>query len=224
MRRQRPVEIVENSLVAASPLPLHSLCRAAVAGQHSLATARRQAPLPLKPGHPGTRTHDCKRNGTACLMVTLAAAAGKAASRIVEGYIEHHDANSARPFRWSKQTEDLVEAWKRGTRRCRNWHRDKESSHEPLDSSCQQAFRLSAVRGPAFKDHANPDSVCRCRRSLWGAYFSAMAMKLASLHAAAIWLPSGSMASGLAGITAGWCVALSSQQTILLRLGRRTWW
>ena len=32
----------------------------------------------------------------------------------VEGYIEHHNANDARPFRWSRKPEDLVEAWKRG--------------------------------------------------------------------------------------------------------------
>ena len=32
----------------------------------------------------------------------------------IEGYIEHHNANDARPFRWSKAHEDLVEAWKKG--------------------------------------------------------------------------------------------------------------
>ena len=32
----------------------------------------------------------------------------------IEGYIEHHNANDARPFRWSRKPEDLVEAWKRG--------------------------------------------------------------------------------------------------------------
>ena len=32
----------------------------------------------------------------------------------IEGYIAHHNANHARPFRWSRKPEDLVEAWKRG--------------------------------------------------------------------------------------------------------------
>ncbi len=32
----------------------------------------------------------------------------------IEGYIEHHNSNDARPFRWSKAPEDLVEAWKKG--------------------------------------------------------------------------------------------------------------
>ena len=32
----------------------------------------------------------------------------------IEGFIEHHTANDARPFRWSRKPEDLVEAWNRG--------------------------------------------------------------------------------------------------------------
>lgn len=32
----------------------------------------------------------------------------------IAGYIEHPNANDARPFRWSRKPEDLVEAWKRG--------------------------------------------------------------------------------------------------------------
>ncbi len=32
----------------------------------------------------------------------------------IERYIEHHNAADARPFRWSKEPEDLVEAWKKG--------------------------------------------------------------------------------------------------------------
>ena len=32
----------------------------------------------------------------------------------IEGYIAHHNANDARPFRWSRDPEDRVEAWKRG--------------------------------------------------------------------------------------------------------------
>lgn len=35
----------------------------------------------------------------------------------IGGYIEHHNANHARPFRWSRNPEDLVEAWKRGHRK-----------------------------------------------------------------------------------------------------------
>ncbi len=31
----------------------------------------------------------------------------------IEGYIEHHNTDDARPFRWSKAPEDLVEAWKK---------------------------------------------------------------------------------------------------------------
>ncbi len=37
----------------------------------------------------------------------------------VEDYIEHHNANDARPFRWSKAPEDLVEAWKKGHQKLR---------------------------------------------------------------------------------------------------------
>ena len=156
----------------------------------------------MKPGHPETRTHDYKRNGTTCLMAALDVATGKVIGQMVErhrseefvafldhvdegidpgtdvhvildnvsshksatvnewlkehanwtfhftptsaswtnavegffskltrqrlknavfnsidecitaieGYIEHHNANSARPFRWSRKPEDLVEA------------------------------------------------------------------------------------------------------------------
>ena len=35
----------------------------------------------------------------------------------IEGYIEHHNAADARPFRWSKAPGDLVEAWKKGHRK-----------------------------------------------------------------------------------------------------------
>ena len=160
----------------------------------------------MTPGHPETRTHGCKRNGTACLMAALDAATGMVAGQMVErhrseeflavldlvsqgikpgtqvhvildnvsshksaevnewlknnanwtfhfaptsaswmnavegffsrlsrqrlkraifnsldaciaaieGCIEHHNANDARPFRWSREPEDLVEAWKKG--------------------------------------------------------------------------------------------------------------
>ena len=32
----------------------------------------------------------------------------------IDGYIEHHNADDARPFRWSRKPEDLADAWKRG--------------------------------------------------------------------------------------------------------------
>ncbi len=170
------------------------------------ALGRTQTPLPMKPGHPETRTHDYRRSGTTCLMAALDVATGKVTGQMVErhrseeflafldlvsegikpgtqlhvvldnvsshksaevnewlkdnanwtfhfaptsaswmnavegffsrlsrqrlkhaifnsldeciaaieGYIEHHNANDARPFRWSKKPEDLVEAWKKG--------------------------------------------------------------------------------------------------------------
>ena len=170
------------------------------------ALGRTQRPLPMKPGHAETRTHDCRRNGTTCLLAALDTATGKVVGQTVErhrsaeflafldhvaegiapgtqvhvildnvsshksaevhewlkgrpdwtfhftptsaswmnavegffsklarqrlknavfdsldeciaaieGCIEHHNANDARPFRWSRKPEDLVEAWKRG--------------------------------------------------------------------------------------------------------------
>ena len=173
------------------------------------ALGRTRKPLPMKPGRPGTGTHDYKRNGTTCLPAALDVATGKVVGRTVErhrsrefisfldhvaegigsgtpvhvipdnvsshksaevnrwlrdhpdwtfhftptsaswmnavegffsklsrqrlrnavfnsldectaaieGYIEHHNASHARPFRWSKAPEDLVEAWKRGHRK-----------------------------------------------------------------------------------------------------------
>ena len=35
----------------------------------------------------------------------------------IEGCIEHRNARDARPFRWSRGPEDLVESWKRGHRK-----------------------------------------------------------------------------------------------------------
>ena len=35
------------------------------------ALSRTQKPLQMKAMHPRTRTHDCRRNGTACLMAAL---------------------------------------------------------------------------------------------------------------------------------------------------------
>ena len=173
------------------------------------ALGRTQTPLPMKAGHPETRTHDDTRNGTTCLMAALDVATGKVTGQMVErhrseeflafldlvsegikpgtqvhvvldnvssrksaevnewlkdnanwtfhftptsaswmnaverffsklskqrlkhaifnsldeciaaieGYIEHHNANDARPFRWSRKPEDLVEAWKTGHRK-----------------------------------------------------------------------------------------------------------
>ncbi len=174
------------------------------------ALGRTQKPLPMTPGHAGTRTRACRRNGTACLLAALDAATGQVAGRTVrhrsaeslafldhvaegiapgtpvhvildnvsshgsaevrgwlkgrpdrtsrftptsaswtdaveglfpklsrqrlknavfdspagcvaaiEGCIAHHDANDARPFRWSRRPEDLVAAWKRGRQKLR---------------------------------------------------------------------------------------------------------
>ena len=46
------------------------------------ALGRTRKPLPMKPGHPETRTHDYKRDGTACLMAALDTAAGKVTGRM----------------------------------------------------------------------------------------------------------------------------------------------
>ncbi len=48
------------------------------------ALGRTQTPLPMKPGHPGTRTHDDRRNGTTCLMAALDVATGKVTGEMVE--------------------------------------------------------------------------------------------------------------------------------------------
>ncbi len=173
------------------------------------ALGRTQRPLPMKPGHAETRTRDCRRNGTTCLLAALDVATGKVVGQTVErhrsaeftafldhvaegiepgtpvhvildnvsshksaevhewlgsrpdwtfhftptsaswmnavegffpeltrqrlkdavfdslddcvaaieGYIEHHNASDARPFRWSRNPEDLVASWKRGHRK-----------------------------------------------------------------------------------------------------------
>ena len=47
------------------------------------ALGRTQAPLPMKPGHPETRTHDDKRNGTTCLMAALDVATGTVTGQMV---------------------------------------------------------------------------------------------------------------------------------------------
>ncbi len=173
------------------------------------ALGRTQRPLPMKPGHAETRTHDYRRNGTTCLLAALDVATGKVVRQTVErhrsaeftafldhvaegtgpgtpvhvildnvsshksaevhewlrsrpdrafhftpapaswtdtvegflsrltgqqlrdavfdslddcvaaieGYIGHHNASDARPFRWSRNPEDLVASWKRGHRK-----------------------------------------------------------------------------------------------------------
>ncbi len=43
----------------------------------------------------------------------------------IEGYIAHHNAIDARPFRWSRRPEDLVEAWKRGHQKLREMASDE---------------------------------------------------------------------------------------------------
>ena len=169
------------------------------------APGRTRKPLPMKSGHPGTRTRDCRRCGTTCLLAALDIAIGRVAGSMIERHrpedfrafldhvadgtvpgtkvraildnvsarksaevhewlkrhpdrtfhftptsasrasaiegfssnlsrqrlgnavfnsvdeciaavedcIEHHDANDARPFRWSGKPGDLVEAWKK---------------------------------------------------------------------------------------------------------------
>ena len=48
------------------------------------ALGRTQEPLPMKPGHPGTRTHDYGRNETTCLVTALDISTGKVMGRTVE--------------------------------------------------------------------------------------------------------------------------------------------
>ena len=48
------------------------------------ALGRTQTPLPMKPGHPETRTHDYERNGTTRLMAALDVATGKVTGQMVE--------------------------------------------------------------------------------------------------------------------------------------------
>ncbi len=48
------------------------------------ALGRTQTPLPPAPGQPATRTHDCKRNGTATLLAALDVATGKVAGQMTE--------------------------------------------------------------------------------------------------------------------------------------------
>ena len=59
------------------------------------ALSRTQRPLPMKAGHPRTRTHDCRRNGTACLM----AAPGVATGRVVGGMAQRHRSREPSLFR-----------------------------------------------------------------------------------------------------------------------------
>ena len=47
------------------------------------ALGRTQKPLRMKAGHPETRTHDYRRNGTACLMAALDTATGKVTGQTV---------------------------------------------------------------------------------------------------------------------------------------------
>ena len=118
------------------------------------ALGRTRKPLPMKPGHPETRTHDYKRDGTACLMAALDNVSSHKSAEVsewlkenpdwafhftpapaswmnavegffsklsrqrlrhavinsldecvaaIEGYIAHHNAGDARPFRWSRK-------------------------------------------------------------------------------------------------------------------------
>ena len=48
------------------------------------APGRTKQPLPMKPCHPVTRAHDCKRNGTTGLMAALDVATGRVTGQLVE--------------------------------------------------------------------------------------------------------------------------------------------
>ena len=206
------------------------------------ALGRTQRPLPMKPGHAETRTHDYRRNGTTCLLAALDTATGKVVGRTVErhrsaeflafldhvaegiapgtqvhvildnvsshksaevhewlkgrpdwtfhftptsaswmnavegffskltrqrlkdavfdsldecvaaieGYIEHHNASDARPFRWSRKPEDLVEAWKRGHQKLEEMasnERIQPGGRSAVCRSARQADRRIARRG-----------------------------------------------------------------------------
>ncbi len=47
---------------------------------------------------------------------------------VIDGCNEHHNTNDAHPFRWSKKTEDLVDAQKKH-QKLQDRHREKESHH-----------------------------------------------------------------------------------------------
>ncbi len=51
------------------------------------ALGRTQTPPPMKPGHPGSRTHDDRRNGTTCLMPALDLATGKVTGQMVARHL-----------------------------------------------------------------------------------------------------------------------------------------
>ena len=178
------------------------------------ALSRTRKPLPMKPGHPETRTHDYRRNGTTCLMAALDTATGRVVGQMtqrhrsedfiafldhvaegiepgtrvhvildnlsahksaevnewlkdhpdwsfhftpapaswtnavegffarlsrrrlkhsvfhsldecigaIEAFIAHHNAHEARAFRWSKQPDELIAAWKRGYQKIESNH------------------------------------------------------------------------------------------------------
>ncbi len=66
----------------------------------------------------------------------------------MEGYTGRHNASDARPFRWSRNPDDLVASWKRGHRRLQKmaaaanpaWNMDSFVLHEPL---ALNSFRTS---------------------------------------------------------------------------------
>jgi len=42
--------------------------------------------------------------------------------KAIETYIDHHNANSAKPFRWTRDSKELVESWKRGYHMIESMH------------------------------------------------------------------------------------------------------
>lgn len=66
--------------------PNHAVVISEEAKTRIQALGQTQKPLPMKPGRAETRTHDCKRNGTSCLM----AAFDVATAKITGQMHEHH--------------------------------------------------------------------------------------------------------------------------------------
>ncbi len=82
---------------------------------------------PARPGIPLTPTPASRTNAVEGFFPRLSRQGPKDAVfdsldeciTATEGCIAHHDAHHARPFRWSRKPEDLVEACKGGHRKLR---------------------------------------------------------------------------------------------------------
>ena len=64
--------------------PAHAVVLSVDEKSQIQALARTQAPLPMKPGHPTTRTHDYKRHGTTTLFAALDVLEGKVIGRCMQ--------------------------------------------------------------------------------------------------------------------------------------------